>query len=143
MIKVGHGEQPSEWEKKFKTRIPELVFGSLLFRAPKQRQLLVFSHSSPLPPPPPVLSLPLTPSVSSVLASNRHDCRRSRRHQHCEHYSVRLRSASLRLLWHGHQVMYNQLASWIVDGLLNDQYGEFFISRSSSLKRRSMFCHFL
>ncbi|KAJ1402362.1 Gamma-tubulin complex component protein [Sesbania bispinosa] len=31
------------------------------------------------------------------------------------------------LLWHGHQVMYNQLASWMVYGILQDQHGEFFI----------------
>ncbi|KAI8548998.1 hypothetical protein RHMOL_Rhmol07G0317000 [Rhododendron molle] len=36
-----------------------------------------------------------------------------------------------RLLCHGHQVMYNQLASWMVYGILNDQYGEFFISRQA------------
>ncbi|RVX20435.1 Gamma-tubulin complex component 4 [Vitis vinifera] len=34
-----------------------------------------------------------------------------------------------RLLWHGHQVMYNQLASWMVYGILQDQHGEFFIRR--------------
>ncbi|CAL5423489.1 unnamed protein product [Camellia sinensis] len=39
------------------------------------------------------------------------------------------RHASKVLLWHGHQVMYNQLASWMVYGILNDQHGEFFISR--------------
>ncbi|KAL6515969.1 Gamma-tubulin complex component 4 [Orobanche gracilis] len=33
------------------------------------------------------------------------------------------------LLWHGHQVMYNQLTSWMVYGILHDQYGEFFVSR--------------
>lgn len=38
-----------------------------------------------------------------------------------------------RLLWHGHQVMYNQLASWMVYGILNDQHGEFFISRCLSV----------
>lgn len=34
-----------------------------------------------------------------------------------------------RLLWHGHQVMYNQLASWAVYGILHDPYKEFYISR--------------
>lgn len=34
-----------------------------------------------------------------------------------------------RLLWHGHQVMYNQLASWMVYGVLQDPYSEFFIQR--------------
>ncbi|XP_048504481.1 gamma-tubulin complex component 4 homolog isoform X2 [Beta vulgaris subsp. vulgaris] len=32
-----------------------------------------------------------------------------------------------RLLWHGHQVMFNQLASWMVYGILQDPYKEFFI----------------
>ncbi|XP_052172126.1 gamma-tubulin complex component 4 [Diospyros lotus] len=39
-----------------------------------------------------------------------------------------LQTCIQRLLWHGHQVMYNQLASWMVYGILNDQHGEFFIS---------------
>lgn len=34
-----------------------------------------------------------------------------------------------RLLWHGHQVMYNQIASWMVYGILHDQHDEFFIRR--------------
>ncbi|MBA0679637.1 hypothetical protein Goari_011394 [Gossypium aridum] len=34
-----------------------------------------------------------------------------------------------RLLWHGHQVLYNQLASWMVYGTLQDHHGEFFIRR--------------
>ncbi|AQK84400.1 Gamma-tubulin complex component 4 [Zea mays] len=34
-----------------------------------------------------------------------------------------------RLLWHGHQVMFNQLTSWMVYGILQDQYSEFFIRR--------------
>ncbi|MBA0736512.1 hypothetical protein Gogos_010057, partial [Gossypium gossypioides] len=33
------------------------------------------------------------------------------------------------LLWHGHQVLYNQLASWTVYGTLQDHHGEFFIRR--------------
>ena len=37
-----------------------------------------------------------------------------------------------RLLWHGHQVMFNQLTSWMVYGILQDQYSEFFIRRSAS-----------
>jgi hypothetical protein len=36
-----------------------------------------------------------------------------------------------RLLWHGHQVMFNQLTSWMVYGILHDQYSEFFIRRSA------------
>ncbi|KAF8387872.1 hypothetical protein HHK36_026534 [Tetracentron sinense] len=37
--------------------------------------------------------------------------------------------SKLRLLWHGHQVMYHQLASWMVHGILQDQDEEFFIRR--------------
>ncbi|KAL8149077.1 gamma-tubulin complex component 4 homolog isoform X2 [Apium graveolens] len=40
-----------------------------------------------------------------------------------------LQTCIQRLLWHGHQVMYNQLTAWMVYGILHDQYGEFFISR--------------
>ncbi|XP_015577237.1 gamma-tubulin complex component 4 homolog isoform X1 [Ricinus communis] len=40
-----------------------------------------------------------------------------------------LQTCIQRLLWHGHQVMYNQLASWMVYGILQDQHGEFFITR--------------
>ncbi|KAE9589461.1 hypothetical protein Lal_00000563 [Lupinus albus] len=38
-----------------------------------------------------------------------------------------LQTCIQRLLWHGHQVMYNQLASWVIYGILQDQHGEFFI----------------
>ncbi|KAD6120197.1 hypothetical protein E3N88_11468 [Mikania micrantha] len=40
-----------------------------------------------------------------------------------------LQTCFKRLLWHGHQVMYNELACWMVYGILHDQHGEFFISR--------------
>ncbi|XP_041021259.1 gamma-tubulin complex component 4 homolog isoform X2 [Juglans microcarpa x Juglans regia] len=40
-----------------------------------------------------------------------------------------LQTCIQRLLWHGHQIMYNQLASWMVYGILQDQHGEFFIRR--------------
>ncbi|XP_077223009.1 GAMMA-TUBULIN COMPLEX PROTEIN 4 [Tasmannia lanceolata] len=40
-----------------------------------------------------------------------------------------LQACFQRLLWHGHQVMYQQLASWMVYGILQDQHGEFFIRR--------------
>ncbi|KAK9136862.1 hypothetical protein Sjap_007456 [Stephania japonica] len=40
-----------------------------------------------------------------------------------------LQACIQRLLWHGHQVMYQQLASWMVYGILQDQHGEFFIRR--------------
>ncbi|CAN4091406.1 unnamed protein product [Withania somnifera] len=39
-----------------------------------------------------------------------------------------LQTCIQRLLWHGHQVMYNQLASWAVYGILHDPYKEFYIS---------------
>ncbi|GFP89536.1 gamma-tubulin complex component 4 homolog [Phtheirospermum japonicum] len=41
----------------------------------------------------------------------------------------RSRTSTTMLLWHGHQVMYNQLTSWMVYGMFHDQYGEFFVSR--------------
>ncbi|ANM63545.1 GAMMA-TUBULIN COMPLEX PROTEIN 4 [Arabidopsis thaliana] len=40
-----------------------------------------------------------------------------------------LRTCLQRLLWNGHQVMYNQLAAWMVYGILQDPHGEFFIKR--------------
>lgn len=50
-------------------------------------------------------------------------------HKRCHCGIPELQTCIQRLLWHGHQVMYNQLASWMVYGILHDQYGEFFISR--------------
>lgn len=50
-------------------------------------------------------------------------------HKRCHCGVPELQTCIQRLLWHGHQVMYNQLASWMVYGILHDQYGEFFISR--------------
>ncbi|XP_024982197.1 gamma-tubulin complex component 4-like isoform X1 [Cynara cardunculus var. scolymus] len=46
-----------------------------------------------------------------------------------------------RLLWHGHQVMYNQLACWMLYGILHDQYGEFFISRQQEGKSENEMTH--
>uniref|UniRef100_A0A1D1XWR6 Gamma-tubulin complex component n=1 Tax=Anthurium amnicola TaxID=1678845 RepID=A0A1D1XWR6_9ARAE len=40
-----------------------------------------------------------------------------------------LQSCIQRLLWHGHQVVYHQLTSWLVYGILQDPHGEFFIRR--------------
>ncbi|KAA3471006.1 gamma-tubulin complex component 4-like [Gossypium australe] len=40
-----------------------------------------------------------------------------------------LQACIQRLLWHGHQVLYNQLVSWMVYGTLQDHHGEFFIRR--------------
>lgn len=45
-----------------------------------------------------------------------------------------------RLLWHGHQVMFNQLTSWMVYGILQDQYHEFFIRRSAWLTEPPVNC---
>ncbi|KAH6811180.1 GAMMA-TUBULIN COMPLEX PROTEIN 4 [Perilla frutescens var. frutescens] len=50
-------------------------------------------------------------------------------HKRCHCGVPELQTCIQRLLWHGHQVMYNQLISWMVYGILHDQYGEFFISR--------------
>ncbi|KAL8192009.1 hypothetical protein R6Q57_028130 [Mikania cordata] len=48
-------------------------------------------------------------------------------HKRCHCGVPELQTCIQRLLWYGHQVMYNQLASWMVYGILHDQYGEFFI----------------
>ncbi|KAI3449470.1 hypothetical protein Pfo_006135 [Paulownia fortunei] len=50
-------------------------------------------------------------------------------HKRCHCGVPELQTCIQRLLWHGHQVMYNQLTSWMVYGILHDQYGEFFVSR--------------
>lgn len=50
-------------------------------------------------------------------------------HKRCHCGVPELQTCIQRLLWHGHQVMYNQLASWMVYGILQDQHGEFFIRR--------------
>ncbi|KAH9730480.1 gamma-tubulin complex component 4 [Citrus sinensis] len=50
-------------------------------------------------------------------------------HKRCHCGMPELQACIQRLLWHGHQVMYNQLASWMVYGILQDQHGEFFIRR--------------
>ncbi|MCO5567124.1 hypothetical protein L7F22_020810 [Adiantum nelumboides] len=50
-------------------------------------------------------------------------------HTKCHCGVPELQTCMERLLWHGHQVMYRQLAAWMVYGLLQDQHGEFFISR--------------
>ncbi|KAL1156407.1 hypothetical protein V6Z11_A08G089900 [Gossypium hirsutum] len=43
-----------------------------------------------------------------------------------------LQACIQRLLWNGHQVLYNQLASWMVYGTLQDHHGEFFIRRQEA-----------
>ncbi|XP_027363388.1 gamma-tubulin complex component 4 homolog isoform X2 [Abrus precatorius] len=50
-------------------------------------------------------------------------------HKRCHCGVPELQTCIQRLLWHGHQVMYNQLASWMIYGILQDQHGEFFIRR--------------
>ncbi|CAK9327996.1 unnamed protein product [Citrullus colocynthis] len=50
-------------------------------------------------------------------------------HKRCHCGVPELQTCIQRLLWHGHQVMYNQLASWMVFGVLQDKHGEFFIRR--------------
>ncbi|GMY16941.1 gamma-tubulin complex component 4 homolog [Fagus crenata] len=50
-------------------------------------------------------------------------------HKRCHCGVPELQTCIQRLLWHGHQVMYNQLASWMVYGIPQDQHGEFFIRR--------------
>ncbi|WOL17705.1 gamma-tubulin complex component 4 [Canna indica] len=50
-------------------------------------------------------------------------------HKRCHCGVPELQACIQRLLWHGHQVMYNQLTSWMVYGILQDQHGEFFIRR--------------
>ncbi|XP_019247286.1 PREDICTED: gamma-tubulin complex component 4 [Nicotiana attenuata] len=49
-------------------------------------------------------------------------------HKRCHCGVPELQTCIQRLLWHGHQVMYNQLASWVVYGILHDPYQEFYIS---------------
>lgn len=49
-------------------------------------------------------------------------------HKRCHCGVPELQTCIQRLLWHGHQVMYNQLASWVVYGILHDPYKEFYIS---------------
>ncbi|XP_078445442.1 GAMMA-TUBULIN COMPLEX PROTEIN 4 isoform X1 [Wolffia australiana] len=52
-------------------------------------------------------------------------------HKRCHCGMPELQSCIQRLLWHGHQVLYHQLTSWLVYGILQDQHGEFFIARES------------
>ncbi|KAF6135742.1 hypothetical protein GIB67_028598 [Kingdonia uniflora] len=54
-------------------------------------------------------------------------------HKRCHCGVPELQACIQRLLWHGHQVMYHQLASWMVYGILQDQHGEFFIRRQEDM----------
>ncbi|KAK4430876.1 Gamma-tubulin complex component 4 [Sesamum alatum] len=58
-------------------------------------------------------------------------------HKRCHCGVPELQTCIQRLLWHGHQVLYNQLASWMVYGILHDQYGEFFVGRQEEEDRDS------
>ncbi|PKA60719.1 Gamma-tubulin complex component 4 like [Apostasia shenzhenica] len=50
-------------------------------------------------------------------------------HKRCHCGVPELQACIQRLLWHGHQVLYNQLSSWMVYGVLHDPHREFFIRR--------------
>ncbi|KAJ6319870.1 hypothetical protein OIU78_015296 [Salix suchowensis] len=75
----------------------------------------------------------LPPLYELVLEIERDDIRGGQLlnllHKRCHCGVPELQSCIQRLLWHGHQVMYNQLASWMVYGILQDQHGDFFIRR--------------
>ncbi|XP_074582280.1 gamma-tubulin complex component 4 [Curcuma longa] len=62
-------------------------------------------------------------------------------HKRCHCGVPELQACIQRLLWHGHQVMYNQLASWMVYGILQDQHGEFFIQRQDGRSDDSELSH--
>ncbi|XP_050235659.1 gamma-tubulin complex component 4 homolog isoform X2 [Mercurialis annua] len=75
----------------------------------------------------------LPPLYELVLEIERDDIRGGQLlnllHKRCHCGVPELQSCIQRLLWYGHQVLYNQLASWMVYGILQDQHGEFFIAR--------------
>ncbi|XP_022757962.1 gamma-tubulin complex component 4 isoform X2 [Durio zibethinus] len=75
----------------------------------------------------------LPPLYELVLEIERDDIRGGQLlnllHKRCHCGVPELQACIQRLLWHGHQVLYNQLASWMVYGILQDQHGEFFIRR--------------
>lgn len=73
----------------------------------------------------------LPPLYELILEIERDDVRGGKLlnllHKRCHCGVPELQTCLQRLLWHGHQVMFNQLASWVVYGILQDPYGEFFI----------------
>ncbi|KDP28172.1 hypothetical protein JCGZ_13943 [Jatropha curcas] len=75
----------------------------------------------------------LPPLYELVLEIERDDIRGGQLlnllHKRCHCGVPELQTCIQRLLWHGHQVLYNQLASWMIYGILQDQHGEFFIRR--------------
>uniref|UniRef100_A0A803L9Y1 Gamma-tubulin complex component n=1 Tax=Chenopodium quinoa TaxID=63459 RepID=A0A803L9Y1_CHEQI len=73
----------------------------------------------------------LPPLYELILEIERDDVRGGKLlnllHKRCHCGVPELQTCLQRLLWHGHQVLFNQLASWMVYGILQDPYGEFFI----------------
>ncbi|KAL2945352.1 Gamma-tubulin complex component 4 [Bienertia sinuspersici] len=73
----------------------------------------------------------LPPLYELILEIERDDIRGGKLlnllHERCHCGVPELQTCLQRLLWHGHQVMFNQLASWMVYGIFQDPYGEFFI----------------
>uniref|UniRef100_A0A803LTJ6 Gamma-tubulin complex component n=1 Tax=Chenopodium quinoa TaxID=63459 RepID=A0A803LTJ6_CHEQI len=73
----------------------------------------------------------LPPLYELILEIKRDDVRGGKLlnllHKRCHCGVPKLQTCLQRLLWHGHQVLFNQLASWMVYGILQDPYGEFFI----------------
>ncbi|KAG0488245.1 hypothetical protein HPP92_007056 [Vanilla planifolia] len=62
-------------------------------------------------------------------------------HKRCHCGVPELQACIQRLLWHGHQVLYNQLASWMIYGILQDPHGEFFIQRQGDKDVESELSH--
>ncbi|KAJ8444031.1 hypothetical protein Cgig2_020877 [Carnegiea gigantea] len=75
----------------------------------------------------------LPPLYELILEIERDDIRGGKLltllHKRCHCGVPELQTCLQRLLWHGHQVLFNQLASWMVYGILQDPHGEFFIRR--------------
>lgn len=73
----------------------------------------------------------LPPLYELILEIERDDIRGGKLlnllHKRCHCGVPELQTCLQRLLWHGHQVMFNQLASWMVYGIFQDPYREFFI----------------
>ncbi|XP_074268390.1 gamma-tubulin complex component 4-like [Silene latifolia] len=80
----------------------------------------------------------LPPLYELILEVERDDIRGGKLldllHKRCHCGVPELQNCLQRLLWHGHQVMYNQLASWMVYGILQDPHDEFFIRSQDDSK---------
>ncbi|CAL1390135.1 unnamed protein product [Linum trigynum] len=87
----------------------------------------------------------LPPLYELVLEIEREDFRGghllSLLHKRCHCGVPELQTCVQRLLWHGHQVMYNQLASWMVYGILQDHHSEFFVRRLDKEENHSVTDH--